>query len=192
MFGQQLSFEGFGPSPKLDFVFFALLPPVEAAKQIDRLRMRLRLELGLTGKQIATERLHVSLHTVGVWHGLSRAAVRTAEEVGASFSRRPFEIVFDRAMSFARNGAFVLRARDCIALASLYHALGTDMKKAGIGKSVTSRFTPHMTLLYDDRTVAERAIEPVRWAVRDFALVHSLRGRGANRHRHLARWAMGD
>ena len=192
MFEQQLSLPGLEPGPELDFLFFALLPTAEEAEQIDQLRIRLLLELGLTGQPIAMERLHVSLHIVGAWHGLSRAAVRTAEKVGSSFSRWSFEIAFDRAMSFAGNRALVLRASGCSALASLHHALGIEMKKAGIGQSVTSRFAPHVTLLYGDRLVVERPIEPVRWTVRDLALVHSLRGRGASRHIHLARWPLAD
>jgi RNA 2',3'-cyclic 3'-phosphodiesterase len=190
MLEHQLSLPGLEPSPELDLLFFALVPAAEQVQQIARLGGRLLLELGLTGQPIATERLHVSLHIVGAWHGLSQAAVRAAKEVGASFSRRPFEIIFDRAMSFAGNRAFVLRTSGCLALASLHHALGIEMKKAGIGRSVTPRFTPHMTLLYGDRMVAERSIEPVRWIVRDLVLVQSLRGRGESKHNHLARWPL--
>jgi RNA 2',3'-cyclic 3'-phosphodiesterase len=190
MLKQQLFLPGLEPSPELDFLFFAFLPAERDAQQIVRLRTRLLLELGLTGQPIAAERLHVSLHAVGAWHGLSRAAVRTAKEVGASFSKRPFEIVFDRAVSFAGNRALVLRASGCLALASLHHALGIEMKKAGIGRWVTSRFTPHVTLLYGDRMVTERSIEPVRWTVCDFVLVQSLRGRGESKHIHLARWPL--
>jgi RNA 2',3'-cyclic 3'-phosphodiesterase len=192
MLQQQLSLPGFEPSPELDFLFFALLPAAEDAQQIVRLRERLLLERGLRGGPIARERLHLSLHTVGAWHGLSRAAVRTAKEVGASLSKRPFEVVFDRAMSFAGNLAFVLRAEADATFTSFHHSLGIEMRKAGIGRSVTSRFTPHMTLLYGDRIVTVRSIEPVRWTVRDFVLVQSLRGRGHSKHIHLARWPLQD
>jgi RNA 2',3'-cyclic 3'-phosphodiesterase len=194
MLEQQFSLPGLEPSPELDFVFFALLPGAEDAPQIARVREGLLLERGLTGRPIATERFHVTLHAVGAWHGLSRAAVRAAEDVGASFSKPPFEIVFDRAMSFARNQALVLRAKAELPFMSFHRGLGIEMKKAGIGRSVTSRFTPHLTLLYGDHMVGERSIEPVRWIVRDFVLVQSLRGRGLgrSRHIHLARWPLRD
>jgi 2'-5' RNA ligase len=182
MLEQQLSFPGFEPSPELDFLFFAVLLAAEDAQQIVQLRARLVDEYGLTGQPIAAERLHVSLHTIGAWHGLSPAAVRAAKQVGALLSQPPFEIVFDRAMSFAGQRAFVLRTSGGIALTSLHHTLGVEMKQAGIGRCVTSRFTPQ----------TERSIEPVRWTVRDFALVHSLRGRGASKHIHLARWPLRD
>lgn len=190
MLGRQLSLPGFEPSPELDFLFFALFPSAEDALQAVRLRKRLLLDLGLTGQPIAPERLHVSLHAIGAWHGLSRAAVRAASDVGASFSKPPFEIVFDRAMSFAANRAFVLRTGADLALRSFQHALGVELKKAGIGRRVTSRFTPHMTLLYGNCMLAERSIEPVRWTVRDFALVQSLRGRGHSEYVHLAHWPL--
>jgi 2'-5' RNA ligase len=190
MLEEQLSLPGFEPSPELDFLFFALLLGADDAPRIVQLRERLMLELGLTGQPIATERLHVSLHGIGAWHGLSRAAVRTARDVATSCAKRPFEIIFDRAMSFAGNGAVVLRAGADVTFKSFHHMLGVDMKKAGIGRWVTSRFSPHMTLLYADRMVPERLIEPVRWTVRDFVLVQSLRGRGQTKYNHLARWPL--
>jgi 2'-5' RNA ligase len=93
-------------------------------------------------------------------------------------------------MSFAGNQAFVLRAKAEPLFTSFHHALGIEMKKAGIGRSVTPRFTPHLTLLYGDRMVTERSIEPIRWTVRDFVLVQSLRGRGQAKHNLLARWPL--
>ena len=187
---QQLSFAGFEPSPELDVLFFALVPAAEDARQIVQLRERLLPQLGLTGQPIARERLHVSLHWIGAWHGLSPAAVRTAKEVGNSFWKCPFEIVFERAMSFAGSQALVLRARTEFTLMSFHRALGIEMKKAGIGRRVMSRFTPHMTLAYGDRMVRERSIDPLRWTVRDFVLVQSLRGRGHSKHVHLERWPL--
>ena len=46
-----------------------------------------------------------------------------------------------------------------------------------------------MTLLYGDRLVAERPVDSVSWAVREFALVHSLLGR--SRYNVLARFPLG-
>jgi 2'-5' RNA ligase len=79
MFKYQIPLPGFEPIPELDFLFFALLPDAEDVGQIAQLRDRLLLERGLTGQPIAAERLHVSLHAVGAWHGLSRAAVSAAK-----------------------------------------------------------------------------------------------------------------
>jgi 2'-5' RNA ligase len=51
-----------------------------------------------------------------------------------------------------------------------------------------SQYEPHMTLLWDEVAVAERAIEPVRWTVSDFVLIHSLHGR--SQHVELGRWPL--
>ncbi len=48
---------------------------------------------------------------------------------------------------------------------------------------------PHVTMLYDRRLVAEQTIEPVRWTVGGFTLIHSLLGR--TEHIPLGRWALG-
>jgi 2'-5' RNA ligase len=45
-----------------------------------------------------------------------------------------------------------------------------------------------VTLLYDDHLVAEHAVEPVSWVVREFALVHSLIGKTS--HIVLGRWSV--
>jgi RNA 2',3'-cyclic 3'-phosphodiesterase len=138
------------------------------------------------------ECLHISLHALGDYPGLPGALVRTAKAAGAAVSVPAFDVVFDRAMSFTRNGKkrpLVLRAGgDIPALLALHEALGSAMKNAGLGRWAAPHFTPHMTLLYDHRIVMEREIETVRWTVRDFVLVHSLLGQ--SRYIPLARWPL--
>jgi 2'-5' RNA ligase len=45
-----------------------------------------------------------------------------------------------------------------------------------------------MTLFYDRCSVAEDPIDPIRWMVRDFVLVHSIRGGG--RHILPGQWPL--
>ncbi len=108
----------------------------------------------------------------------------------AAVSLSPFEVGFDRALSFTNKRAtrpFVVRATgDVVALMTLHRDVGEALTRAGLGRWVTRHFTPHMTLLYDRRLVEEHMIEPFGWTVTDFVLVHSLVGQG--RHIHLARW----
>jgi RNA 2',3'-cyclic 3'-phosphodiesterase len=47
-------------------------------------------------------------------------------------------------------------------------------------------FTPHVTLWYGERELAENPIEPIGWTVREFVLIRSLRD-----HTHLACWPLG-
>lgn len=50
--------------------------------------------------------------------------------------------------------------------------------------------TPHVTLLYDDRHVAEHAVDTIRWTVQEFVLVHSLVGQTL--YIPLGRWPLTD
>lgn len=188
----QFFLPGFEPPLALDNLFFVILLQRDPAARISQLSEHLRDELGLTGRPIASERLHVSLHGIGEYESLPNAVVAAAKEAGALVKMSPFEIAFDRVMSFARkNGKrpFVLRVdSDGAGITALHWALGEAMKKAGLGQRVTSHFTPHMTLLYDDRMVTERPIEKVRLTVHDFVLVHSFVGQ--SRYVHLARWPL--
>jgi RNA 2',3'-cyclic 3'-phosphodiesterase len=191
---EQFSFPGpgFEPDAALNYLFFALLLRGDDASPIVQLRERLRHEYGLKGRLIAPNLLHISLHGIGAYHGLPRAKVEAAMQAAARVSMRPFDIVFDCAMSFDREREgkpFVLRAYNDAALMNLYRLLGEAMKSVGF-RRVASRFTPHMTLLYGDRIVKERAIEAIRWTVHDLVLVQSLRGRGHSEDNHLARWQL--
>src|SRR5882724_9420930 len=186
----QLFLPGFERHPALDVLFFALLLEAENASQIVRLRQRLCEEFGLSGRRIAADLLHISLHGIGAYDGLPRAVVQRAKEAGAAVLAKPFDIVLDRAMSFEPKREvrpFVLRTGDEAALVTFHRLLGGAMKNAGF-RRIAPRFTPHMTLLYGDRTVVERSIDAIRWTVRDFVLVQSLRGR--SKYIHLARWSL--
>jgi 2'-5' RNA ligase len=171
-------------------LFFAILASVEAGARAADLAQRLRFANRLKGRPISRERLHVSLHGLGDYSRLSNVPVKSAMQAGASVHLPPFEISFDRVMSFASGNekrAFVLRS-DTAALKTLHQTLGIAMKRSGLGRWVNLQFTPHMTLLYDERIVEERPIETLRWIVQDFVLVHSLLGQ--NHYVHLARWPL--
>jgi RNA 2',3'-cyclic 3'-phosphodiesterase len=186
----QLFLPGFERHPAFDVLFFALLLEAENASRIVQLRQRLREEFGLSGRRIAADLLHISLHGIGAYDGLPRAVVQRAKEAGAAVLAKPFDIVLDRAMSFGPKREvrpFVLRTGDEAALVTFHRLLGGAMENAGF-RRIASRFTPHVTLLYGDRTVVERSIDAIQLTVRDFALIQSLRGRG--KHIHLARWSL--
>ena len=180
------------PPSALDRLFFAVLSCSDTALQIAERITPLRDEHGLKGRPIASQRLHVSLHGLGDYPGLPEILVELARRAGASVSMPPFEIAFDPVMSFNRKDRkrpLVLRVGSDLAVLETFHRLvGEAMKKAGLGRWVAPRFTPHMTLLYDNRIVREQAIEPIRLTVSDFALVHSLVGR--SRYIELARWPL--
>jgi RNA 2',3'-cyclic 3'-phosphodiesterase len=175
-----------------DRLFFALFPSPAAAATIAAQAHRLRTHHGLEGDPLLTHRFHVSLHHLGDYFGLPPGLVATAREAATAMALASFDVSFDRALSFRRNAPtrpLVLRSRsDDEPLKRFHQDLRLALIKAGIGHYASRRFTPHVTLLYDAREVAEQKIDAVRWTVREFVLVHSLIGQ--TEHRILGRWAL--
>ncbi len=90
-----------------------------------------------------------------------------------------------------RSRAFVMRLTENSAgLAELHRLLGRGMKTAGLSRWAGSHFTPHMTLLYDQRLIDVRHVDEIRWLVSDFTLVHSLSARAGTFISHAGRCAV--
>ena len=117
--------------------------------------------------------------------------VAGAADAAAAIASAPFEVTFDRAVSFlGRPRPLVLCSEDDIPeLIAFQRALGHAIQKRGLGRA-KPQYTPHVTMLYDERAVEDHAIAPLRWTVRDFALVHSLRGQ--SQYNILGRWPLRD
>jgi len=174
-----------------DVLYFALLPDPVTAASIAKLRQELRAKYGLTGQVRSSELLHLSLNGVGKFDAVPPQIISAAVKAGAAVRAAPFEMTFDRMMSFrGKSAPLVLRCRDGLAaLTALHKALSAEMARMGLKSGIGSAFTPHVTLLYDRKVVPQSPLDhPVGWKVRDFALVHSLHGKG--RHLHLARWPL--
>ena len=188
---QQLVFSGFDPAPT-DRLFFAVCPDAAAAKRIAVVAQKLRADCGLSAKPFVAKRLHVSLHHLGDYAGVPSEVVAKAREAAGSLGEDVFDVRFDRAGSFMggrRKLPLVLRGgNSIIPLIAFQHALGEEMKRAGLGRWVSSRYTPHVTLLYDNLYVEARDVEPIEWTVREFVLIHSVPGR--TKHIHLACWKL--
>jgi 2'-5' RNA ligase len=132
-----------------------------------------------------TERLHFTLHHLGDYDIEHNGIVETARSAGASVTAGCFAVELDRATNF--GGMFVLTGGAGVAeLKNFQRALGQSMTLAGLGKHVQKNFTPHVTVLYGDNDRREIAVEPIRWTVREFVLIHSLLGE--TKHTVLGRW----
>lgn len=191
--GIQSSLEGFDdPSKPTDRLFFAVYPDLATAACIGQLAEQLRGKHRLQGKPLAVDRFHITLHHLGDYVGLPKSIVTAASEAAASVAMPAFDVSFDRVASFAgrpSNRPFVLRGNeDLVALMAFQQALGKAMKGVGLGRWAQGVYTPHVTLLYDDRLVPEEPVEPVRWSASEFVLVHSLLGRSV--HVPLACWPL--
>lgn len=191
---EQFTLEGFEPPPRAtDRLFFALLPDAPAAQRVGALAKKLKAEHGLKGRPLAVSRFHVTLHFFGDHPGLPQALVDGVSSAASELRCAPFDVVFDHAMSFAgrpRKRPFVLRGGDegLAALFAFRRALGDAMTRRGLGRLVDARFTPHVTLLYDDQLLPAQPVEPIVWRVNEFVLVDSLLGQ--TRHVPLARWKL--
>lgn len=177
-----------------DRLFFALQPPAELFSRIQHIDGYFRREFGLRGALFSPQRLHVSLCGFQPRAGVSEELVDIFRRIGDSMTAAPFDVVFDRAVSFARTGdkrAFVLRAGgDLIALIEFHRIMDVAMMRAGF--QGRSSFLPHMTLLYDGRVIVEHEVETVRWTARDFVLLHSAPKEGKRQEHYieLGRWPL--
>ncbi|MDB5847971.1 MAG: hypothetical protein JWP29_1723 [Rhodoferax sp.] len=196
----QLVFEQSAPGHVSDRLMFAVYPtPPTAVCRIAPLAQRLRTQLSLRGKPIATERFHSTVHYLGDYAGLPPDLLANAREAGSAVKMKPFQVTFDRAASFdtkPSNRPLVLRGgsgekggKGVEGLRNFHDALGHAMQRVGLGRWALPQFTPHITLLYDDQAVDEVPTEEVSWPVTEFVLVHSLLG--GSSHVPLARWTLG-
>jgi 2'-5' RNA ligase len=121
--------------------------------------------------------MHVSL--IGLGDGRSRYAIETACRIGSLIQAKPFDVCFDRLSAFG-GGALVLRSGDhSPALQDFWRKLSAMVHNSPLQSFVTNSLEPHVTLLRDREGVPkiqERLVEPVRWTVRNFALIYSHEG----------------
>jgi RNA 2',3'-cyclic 3'-phosphodiesterase len=189
---EQLSLSGFEAAQPTDRLFFAIFPDKDSATRIAKLALDMRAELGLKGRPLLTDHFHITLHHMGDHVGLPPSVLAGADEAAANIAESSFAIAFDRVASFAgraRNKPFVLRGGDGVdAVIAFQQKLGMAMKRAGLGRWAESSFTPHVTLLYDDRSIAERVVNTVSWAPQEFVLVRSKLGQ--TQHIRLATWPL--
>jgi RNA 2',3'-cyclic 3'-phosphodiesterase len=169
-----------------DGLFFAIFPDDAAGRRIAQLARTLKSKYRLQGEPILPKRFHVSLYHLGDYFGLPQDAIARAEEAASAITLAPFEIGWDRVISFAGRNAdperdncpIVLRAADGVAeLTALRQRLAAAMERAGIKSPRNTRFTPHITLLYDRPHEISVPVDSIRWTVRELVLVHSLLGK---------------
>jgi RNA 2',3'-cyclic 3'-phosphodiesterase len=179
----------FGASQK-ERIFFACLPDTETAERIYALAERLKRANGFEGTLVLPNHLHVTLYHLGDWPSLPGPVVSAAQEAAAQINVPAFDVAFTRSESFRRGMGpfpFVLTCeQDAPCWTAVRRPLGQAMERVGLGGATRGQFTPHMTLLRDDKRAVTAPIEPIRWTVRELVLVHSLLGKTT--HIHLGRW----
>ncbi|MBB3311585.1 2'-5' RNA ligase [Rhizobium sp. BK196] len=170
-----------------------LRPTAEAASEAMEIAQTYRNAHALTGPSRPLELLHITLNGVGAYRRLPQDIAFAAEQMAATIRVRPFELVLDEVMSFRHPGepqAFVICTRqENEALLDLRHQIQEGLYEAGLPYNLGGHLTPHMTLLYDRKTVLpEELNRPVRWTVREFLLIHSIYGK--SEHNVIGRWPL--
>jgi RNA 2',3'-cyclic 3'-phosphodiesterase len=140
-------------------LLFGLFLPPGDAQRVAQEADALCTQRGLSGLQLAADRMHVTLNVVGDFRGaIPMAVVNAARMAAASVACPWLRIVFDRVLSFQPNNAFVLRcdSGSDAAIARLRQTLGQALRRVGL-RAAPSR-TPHMTLLYTDNQIVEQPV----------------------------------
>jgi 2'-5' RNA ligase len=172
-------------------IFFALYPDASAATRITELAARLRIDHKLKGRPIPADRLHVTLHYLGAFPGIPADVLKQAHIAASQIASLPIELTLDRIESFSSRRAkrpLVLSGDITAPLDALEQTLGAALATAGIAVKRHPRFTPHVTLLYDEHRIARQPVEPIAWTARELVLVRSLLGR--SQYEVLARWPL--
>lgn len=176
----QLAFPGLEPveaAPRLDRLFFAVMPDPAAALRIDGLAQSARDSLGVVGGPLRRDRFHITVVHVDDYDGLPPRIVEGAMEAAERTPVPDFDVVFDALGSFSgkpgRNPLVLTGGEGLSDLKAWRYGLWERLHLAGVKPVQGKAFNPHVTLLYGDRIAAERPVEPVRWAARELLLIHS-------------------
>jgi 2'-5' RNA ligase len=193
-FSKQFPLPGLDAPEATDRLFFAIRPDPATALRVARLAGQQLDEYGLKGRLLDTDHFHVTLLPLGDYVGLPAGLAATARDVASTIAAPAFDVVFDRAMSFSRmkrrQPLVLLGDEGVAALAAFQLTLAGAMQRTMPGGRTIGRYTPHMTMLYADRLVADHAVDAIGWTVRDFVLLHSLLGQ--NRHILLGQWPLAE
>ena len=159
-------------------LFYAIFPTTEDAHRIAHVASELRDSHALGGAPLRPHRLHITLVTIASFvNTLPQLIMDAAIAASANTHCRAFRVTFDRAVSFQRSDAFVLRCSPDSdeAIARLRQPLARALQGAGLRPKVSS--TPHMTMHYGAHSISEIGVAPLSWTATRFALVVSHIGR---------------
>ena len=194
----QLAFEFCSDLPvrrrRPERLFFGLVSDSETSARAGQVIDRVICEHHLQGTRLKRERLHVSLHHIGGYKRLRPKFIYAATQAAKAVAIRSFEMIFRIIKSFegapSNNGRprrwplVLLGEGDPVV--ELHEVLGAAMERNGL--VANEHFAPHMTLLYGSKPIPAQAIEPIRFVVKEFVLIHS--ELGFTRYNILGRWPL--
>ena len=182
--------------PKLpERLFFGVFPDAETAARMAWCGGHFLREHDLDWALLQTQRFHLSLHHAGDYKRLRGSRLYPAQLAGAAVSAPAFEVTLLAIGSLdnlarAESGPYPLvMFAEGDGLSNLYRRLGAAMNRIGLKASEDpSHSRPHMTLSYGPRLIPLQTIEPIRFTVREFVLVHSKLG--LTQYEMLERWQL--
>lgn len=161
-------------------LFFAVMPDPDTAARIAGMDRWLHSEMHVKARMLRTEHLHITLHSLGNFVRVPEMFLARARAAAATIDVPPFGVTLDQISSFRRKerrwplvltGSFGMDP-----LADFQRKLGDALRAASLRIS-SARFKPHLTLLYDEGSVEQRAIEPITWTVSELVLIDSWLGK---------------
>jgi 2'-5' RNA ligase len=163
-------------------LFFAAQPDSETAQAIAAFAADLRRDHDLGGAVRPQELLHITLAFVGRTPGPpEQEVIDHALQAGAAVTARPFVVALNRVQKWT---PVVLVGDEGVVGIDLLHARLTR----ALGREPDPGFKAHMSLIWNSKPLAERAVPSIRFAVREFVLIHSIQGQ--SRHDVLGRWPL--
>jgi 2'-5' RNA ligase len=178
----QLVLDGIDAAPRLtDGLFFAVFPGASAASGDCATGASYHRDHRVSGRLLEPHRLHVTLLGLGSHAGVPVKLITLAKSIAGTVRCGSFDIEFDRVTGFGAPGhqsLMVLRGANGLqGVRQLQSALFDSVRGVLARRGMRRAFEPHVTLLYGDKCVPEIALEPVRWHVTEFVLVHSPAGK---------------
>jgi len=153
-------------------LYFAVLPTADATARIAQAGEQLRSEHGLAGR-LRTGNFHISVAGVGAMASVPPSQLQAVLDAAGSVELPAFPVILDRALTFAGSLPLVLQAsRGLDAVPALGRALQLAVAKV-LKLRLELSSTPHLTVLYSNKALVARAIEPVRWTATEFVLVRN-------------------
>lgn len=181
---------------RTDTLFFAVKPPFAIADRIHRFSQRARAARGLSCSLILARCLHLTLLGVGIYQTTSAATLEGLRTAAAMATMQPFRLTLNRTLRFGNerksdNLPFVLVGDDSITIGlhQLRQELADALRQIGFRPRLKA-FKPHLTLFYTGHDLGEDPVAEIGWTVREFALIHSVRGE--SRHELLGVWRLGS
>ena len=165
-------------------LFLALWP--EAAVRAQLGASFAAATVGAGGQAVVAANLHVTLEFLG---SVAEDRVPELEMLGARTPLPVGDLVLDTLEWWPRPALLVAgSSAPSPALIELQEQLRQQLARQGF-RVDTRAFRPHLTLARRVATVPDiKAVSPVRWPIRELALVESLPFAGGSRYAPLARW----